>query len=94
MQVKKIEEINRNLEKDDEDVSAMVANAVVKIPQPKPGADMTEYNKQVNKISSRYDGERQRIEREKIEAQKKVLAVLTPAQQSKWLDLAGPIPKS
>jgi hypothetical protein len=38
-----------------------------------------------------YNGERQRIARERAEADKKALEVLTAPQKSKWLDLAGTV---
>ena len=91
VEVKKIKEICVGFAKRDEDLSAMIANEVAKVPEPKPGADRAEYEKKRLKVSKMYDGERQRLAREKVAAEKKVLAVMTSAQQAKWLDLAGPV---
>jgi len=72
-------------------VSAMIANAIIEIPEPKPGADRAAYDKKRMSVAAMYDGERNRIAREKIQDEKKLLALMTSAQQAKWLDLAGPV---
>jgi len=90
-QVKQIEKICRDFAKRDEDVSAMIANAIDEIPEPKPGADRKKYEKKCAEVAAMYEGERQRIAREKAEADKKALALLSPTQKAKWLDLAGPV---
>jgi len=93
-QIKLIKAVCSDFAKRDEDVSAMIANAIDKIPEPKPGADRKSYDKKCAEVAAMYNGERQRISREKQEADKKAIAILTPAQQAKWLDLAGAIKKN
>jgi len=92
LQVQKVKEICTAFAKDDEDVSAMIANAVEKIPEPKAGTDRKKYETKCAQVASMYNGERQRIAKEKVDSDKRILALLTPAQRSKWLDLAGPLP--
>jgi len=91
IQVRKVKDICLDFEKKDQDVSAMIANAIIEIPEPKPGADRAAYDKKRMSVAAMYDGERNRIAREKIQDEKKLLALMTSAQQAKWLDLAGPV---
>lgn len=88
-QAKKVGDICGAMAKSEEDVSAMVAEAIVKIPLPKPGTDRRVYDKKCAQVSAMYNGERQRLARERADADAKVLALMTPAQQAKWLDLEG-----
>ena len=88
-QLKKIRDITFAYQKSDEDVSAMIANAIIAIPEPKVGEDQAAYDKKCSETAKAYEGERQRVHREKIAAEKKVLEILTPTQKTKWEDLAG-----
>ena len=88
-QVKQITAICKDFAKKDEDVSAMVANAVDQVPEPKPGADRKKYDKKCAEISAMYNGERQRLAKERLEDEKRILGLLTPDQRAKWLDLYG-----
>ncbi len=88
-QVKQITQICRAIAKKDEDLSAMIAAAIESVPMPKPGADATKYNFKCAQIAEMYDGERQRVAREKREADQKILAIMTPGQQTKWVRLSG-----
>jgi len=93
LQAKKVKQICQEFAKRDEDVSAMIANAVADVPEPKAGEDRAAYEKKRLKVAEAYTGERQRIDREKIAAEKQVAGLMTPAQKAKWLDLSGPVPK-
>lgn len=88
-QVTKIKALCEDVAKKDEDVSEMIANAIDQIPVPKPGADRKAYDKKCVQVAAAYNGERQRVAREKAEADKKTLDLLTPTQKTKWLELAG-----
>lgn len=89
----KIKEIYRDFDKREDDVNAMVGAALEAIPEPKEGADRTAYDKKYKETNAMYEGERQRIAREKVAAEKKVVGLLTPEQREKWMKLAGPAPK-
>jgi len=91
-QVQKIGKINASFAKKEEDLSAMIADALLAIPEPKAGADQSAYEQKRQQTSKMYDGERQKVAHEKVIAEKKILAALTPDQRAKWQDLAG-IPK-
>jgi hypothetical protein len=88
-QAKRISAIYHAYAKRAEDVDAMEGDAMVAIPQPKAGADQTAYNKKKLDVYASYEGERQRIQREKSAADKKILAVMTPAQSATWIKLSA-----
>lgn len=88
-QSKTIKDISLSFQKRDEDVSAMIANAITAIPEPKAGEDRAAYDKKCAETAHAYLGEEQRIQRERVAAEKKVIAVLTVPQREKWNDLSG-----
>ena len=88
-QSKSIKDISIAFQKRDEDVSAMIANAITAIPEPKAGEDRATYDKKCAETAHAYLGEEQRIQRERVAAEKKIVAILTPSQREKWTDLSG-----
>lgn len=88
-QVTKIKSICQDFAKRDEDVSAMIAKAIEEVPEPKTEKERPAYDKRCAKVVDMYNGEKQRIAKERSESDKKVLEVLTPAQQTKWMELFG-----
>ncbi len=88
-QAQSIKDISLAFQKRDEDVSAMIANAITAIPEPKAGEDRTAYDKKCAETAHMYLGEQQRIQRERVVAEKKILAILTVPQRDKWKDLSG-----
>ena len=89
VQAHKIAAIYKAVEKRSEDVDAMEGDAVVAIPLPKPGANQKAYEKKKSAVYAKFAGERARIQREKLDADKEILGVMTPNQQETWLGLSA-----
>ena len=79
----------KSWDKEDEDYSAMIANALMAIPEPAPGADRSQYDKKCADTLRTYEGERQRIARDKEDAEHKVLALMSKTQQLRWAAMSG-----
>jgi len=88
-QAEKISDLYAIYEKKAEDVSGMVANGLLALPEPKKGADRTAYEKKRMQIVLSYQAERDRLVTKKAEADKAALKILTPVQIGKWQTLVG-----
>jgi hypothetical protein len=89
LQSSKVHEILRTVSKREEDVAAMIGAAMQAVPEPKPDADRKAYDKKTAEVYASYEGERMRLRRERIEADKRVLEAMTTDQKAKWLKMAG-----
>ena len=70
--------------KKEEDVEAMVGEAIAKIPEPKSSKDSEAYEKKKLSVYASYEGERQRLQHERLASDKVIVAQLTDAQRSIW----------
>jgi hypothetical protein len=73
----------------DDDYSAMIANAIIAIPEPKPGADRAAYEKKCEETLAAYQGERNRIAQQREDSEDKVFSLLSKSQQLDWAKLSG-----
>ena len=89
-QLKKINALLQGFHKHEDDVEGMVGEAMEKILAPKPEADQTAYEKKKMDVFNSYEGERQRIRKEKLAVDKQIEALLTPGQLLTWHKLYTP----
>jgi len=89
----KIKRILAERSKKEEDVEAMEGEALSRIPEPKVGSDTKAYDKKRLDVYTSYEGERQRLQREKISSDHAIVNLLNPKQKKVWADWVGGIEK-
>lgn len=88
-QANKIASLFRAFNKRQEDVDAMVGVALAAIPEPKTGKDQAAYEEKQKSVTASYEGERQRLRKEKALLNNQVLNILNATQKKVWLHLAA-----